>query len=240
VQIQKSQEEMMSRKLNSLSALFAFAVLVVAAATSMAQTSGNRAQARRNTAKAVMVAIKREDKLQLVGAKDRLIGAMQKALNSEKEGGVVRDISIRSFEKVNYLAVLIEKQGTLFLQLEPSGGGIRGKFYLGEAKYLYCASAGCTACELFMTGPVTANSQGGPHCECDSVQNQGPSSGCKLMPRLYVNKLILRFNEELLAIGFAEEEVTNSSSEGPKLSEGTRSTVESSPVRANPNKRPNR
>lgn len=228
----------MLRKLNSVSAILAFTVLVIAASSVMGQTSRNTARGRRIIAKAAVVAIVREDKVQLVGEKDRLIRAIQKALDSTKERGVVRDISIRSFEELNYLAVLIEEQGTLFLQLEPSGGGIKGKFYVGEEKYLYCASAGCTACNLFMVGPVTANGPGGPHCECDNDINQGPSSGCKLMPRLYVNLLVPRFNEELLAIGFEEADAGTPSTENPKLIERATRTQEISPGRTRPTKRP--
>jgi hypothetical protein len=232
------KENTMSRKLNTLSVLFAFTVLLIVASSAMAQTSRNAMEGRRLTTKAAVVAIKRGDKLQLAGEKDRLIGAVQKALDSVKEGGAVRDISIRSFEKVNYLAVLIEKQGTLFLQLEPSGGGIQG-LYLLEEKYLYCASGGCTACDLFMTGPVTANGPGGPHCECDKTINHGPNSVCQLKPRLYVNKLVQQINVELLAIGFEETEEATSSSETPKLSTGTPRKLEISPARTNPIKRPN-
>jgi hypothetical protein len=228
----------MSRNLKPLSALFAFAVLVIAGPSSMAQTSRSTTQGRRITAKAAVVAIKREDKLQLVGEKDRLIRAMQKALNGVKEGVVVTDISIRSFEKVNYLAVLIEREGTLFLQLEPSDGGIAGIYYVGDEKYLYCASAGCTACDLVMTGPVTVNGLGGPHCECDNDINQGPSSGCKLMPRLYVNLAVRDFNEELLATGFKEAEAGTSPGKIPKTRKGTTRALESSPERTEPIRRP--
>lgn len=227
----------MSRKLNTLSAMFAFTVLHIAASSAMAQTSRNIMEGRRPTTKAAVVAIKREDKLQFAGEKGRLIGAIQKALDTVEQRGVVRDISIRSFEKVNYLAVLIEKQGTLFLQLEPSGGGIQGLYRL-EEKYLYCASGGCTHCDLIMTGPVTTNSLGGPHCECDKATNQGPTSACQLKPRLYVTKLIFQIDKELLAIGFDAVEEGVSSNENPKLSTGTPHKLEISPERTNPIKRP--
>jgi hypothetical protein len=228
----------MLRKLNSLSAFCAVTVLVIAASSALAQTSRNLTEGRRLTTKAAVVAIKREGHLQLAGDKERLIGAMQKALNSIEEGAVVRDINIRSFEKISYLAVLIEKQGTLFLQLEPSDGNVQGIYRL-EEKYLYCASGGCTMCDLVMTGPVTVNSLGGPHCECDKALNQGPTSGCQLKPRLYVSKLVKQFDTELLAIGFEETEAGTSLSSPPKLSTGTPRQLEIAPARTDPIKRPN-
>src|ERR1051325_7530552 len=82
-----------------------------------------------------------------------------------------------------------------------------------------------------MTCPVTANGPGGPHCECDNVINQGSSSGCKLMPRLYVDLVVQDFNEELLAIGFEEAETGTASGKIPKTRKQTTRTPESSPGR---------
>ncbi|MBD0369802.1 MAG: hypothetical protein ICV60_03040 [Pyrinomonadaceae bacterium] len=228
----------MSGKLNALKALFAFAVLAVIVSTATAQTSRGNAQGRRNTIRAAVVAIKRDDRLQLAGEKERLIAAMQTALNSTREGGVVTDIKILSFEKASYLAVLIEKQGTLYLPLEPSGDGFAGIYYVGDEKYLYCASGGCSSCKLVMTGQNVLTGQTGPRCECDAVTNQGPTTKCELRPRLYVNKLVASFNDELLAIGF--EEANPSANEPEKTNKGAMPALEVSPGRPGPIKRPNK
>jgi len=217
----------MSHKLNSLSTLVAFAVLIVSPSVTMSQIS--RTTLASEGPKAAVVAVKRKGRIELVGDKKRLIGAMQEALNSGKEPGMVSDISIRSFENVSYLSILIEKQGTLFLELEPSGGGIQGKFYVGEAKYLYCESAGCNTCDLVMTGP------GGPHCECYGVAT---SYLCKLKPRLYVNKLVPKFNLELLEVGFEEAKVGASTSERPRVSKGATRIQETKQGQTDPLKRP--
>lgn len=157
---------------------------------------------------------------------------MQRALDSEEERAIVEDISVQSFEKVSFLAIRLEKQGTLYLQLEPSGGGIQAIFNVGEEKYLYCASEGCGLCTLDMYGP------GGPTCNCGGVPpNAGAANGCRLKPKLYVNKLVLRFNAELLAIGFEVADEGASSGEGPKVGKGA--ARDTKPGGTNPIKRPN-
>lgn len=170
--------------------------------------------------------------MQLAGDKDKVIGAMQRALDSGVERAIVEDINIQSFEKVSFLAIRLKKQGTLYLQLEPSGGGIQAIFYVGEEKYLYCASEGCGLCTLNMNAP------GGPTCDCGGVTPiAGAANGCRLKPKLYVNKLVLQFNAELLAIGFQVAGEGASSGEGPKVGNGA--ARETNPRRTNPIKRPN-
>lgn len=220
----------MSRKLNALSLLFSSAVLAVTVSTVTAQAVRESALRQRSSAKAAVVAIKREDRLQLAGEKERLINAAQNALNSLKERGVVKDVRIRSFERGSYLAVLIEKRGTLFLPLEPSGGGVSGKYNLGNANYLYCASAGCTACELVMTG------MNGPYCSCDPALNQGPTGGCEMKPVLYAHMFVAALNRELLAVGF--EEADTGASEPGKSDKGAMPALEVSPGRPGSIKRP--
>ena len=244
----------MSRNLKSLSALFVAMFFTTAASSAIAQTSTKPATGQLVTSvskssagstsalsnegrlvysnrKAAVVAVKKEGRMQLAGDKKKVIGAMQRALDSGEERAAVQDISIQSFEKVSFLAVRIEKQGTLYLRLETSGGGIQGIFYVGEEKYLYCASEGCGLCTLDMNGP------GGPTCNCGGIPPTGGApNGCRLKPRLYVSKLVADFNSELLAIGFQEAEEGASSGEGPKV-EGAPRDIKSS--RPSPIKRPN-
>lgn len=211
----------MSRKLNTLSALFAFAMLAISVPAALGQTSMSRE-------KAAVVAIRREGALQLVGGREKIIRAMQTALNSTKERGVVSDVKIVSFEKASYLAVVIERQGTLFLPLEPTGGSPAG-LYLLEEKYLYCASSGCSKCKLVMTGTNPLTGQSGPRCECDAMLNQGPTSECSLRPKLYVSMVVASFNQELLAIGF--EEANPSANDPEKPNKGATPALEVSPGR---------
>ena len=177
----------------------------------------NRAEARDRGAakaargKAAVVAIKKDDRVEFATDKERLLGYVRKVFENTKERAVVTDISLRSFEKEYYFVVQLERQGTLFLQLVPTGGGIQGIFYLEKDKYLYCAYEGCTSCFLDRSnGPVV--------CTCDVTINQGPSSGCKLKPRLYVNLVIAEMNELLLAEGLAlAPEEDNPAEEHPKI-----------------------
>lgn len=244
----------MTRTLKSLSALFVAMFLTMAASSAIAQTSTKPATGQLVTSdskssagstsalsneslaypdpKAAVVAVKREGRMQLAGDKDKVIGAMQRALDSRKERAVVQDISIQSFEKVSFLAIRLEKQGTLYLQLEPSDGGIQAKFDVSKEKYLYCASDGCGLCTLDMYGP------GGPTCNCGGIPpNAGAPNGCRLKPKLYVNKLVLQFDAELLAIGFQVANEGASSGEGPKVVEGA--PRDTKPARPSPIKRPN-
>jgi hypothetical protein len=158
------------------------------------------------------VAVRREGRVRLAGDKGKVVEAMQRALNNEKEPGVVRDIGILSLEKANYLVVRIEKQGTLYLQLEPSNGGIQGIFHIGDLNSLYC-SGGCGACKVV---PSSLSQGTGPQCSC-AEENQEPLSDCKLYPRRNVSQLAQQFNGELLALGFEVADGGASASEGPNI-----------------------
>jgi hypothetical protein len=171
--------------------------------------------------------------VQLAGALEKVIEAMQRALNNESEPGKVADIRVLSFEKMNYLAVRLVKQGTLYLQLEPSGGGIQGIYHVGDLNSLYCAG-GCTACTL-VSGSLSDGS--GPHCAC-AEENQGPLTDCKLQPMSPdIAKLTLAFNAELLALGFDVADQGAASATGPGVYKGASRTV--APGRVDPIKRPN-
>lgn len=245
----------MTRNLKSLSALLVAMFFTMGASSAIAQTSKKPATGQLATAdskssaastsalsnesrlvypdpKAAVVAVKREGRMQLAGDRLRVIDAMQRALNNGKEPGVVRDISILSFEKASYLSIQIEKQGTLYLQLLPSVGGIQEIFHTGDLNSLYC-SGGCTACSLV---PSSLSQGAGPRCEC-AEENQGPSTNCKLYPRRDVRQLAQQFNVELLAIGFETADEGASSGEGPKVGKGT--ARDTKPGRTNPIKRPN-
>jgi hypothetical protein len=249
-----SGEKIMSRTLKSLSALFVVIFFTMAASSAMAQPSTKPASGEPVTSKAkasagltrdlsnetlvyqgpkaAVVAVKREGRMQLAGDKARVIQAMQRALNNGKEPGVVRDISILPFEKASYLSIQIEKQGTLYLQLQPSGGGIQEIFTIGDLNSLYC-SGGCTACSLV---PASLSQGAGPRCEC-AEENQGPSTDCQLYPRRDVRQLAQQFNLELLAIGFEVADEGTSLSEDPKVVKGA--SRDTKPARTNPIKRPN-
>lgn len=187
----------------TVKAMFAMTAIMLAALSVMAQDGGKASPAPRAAVKTEVkgkagarkssaVAVKRGDRLEFVMGKERMMSYTQRAFDSLGEKAVVKDISIRPFEKVNYLAIQLERQGTLFLALQPTGGGIQGMFDVSEDKYLYCASEGCTSCYLTRAG-------GPVRCECDIPLNTGPSTGCKLMPRLYVNKLVIKIHDIIAA-----------------------------------------
>ena len=234
----------MFKKFDSVSAILSFTVLVVTAASATAQPSKTTTQQALPSSRAVLprevfvhpkaavVAVKREGRVQLAGDKRRVTEAMQRALNNGKEPGVVRDIRILSVQKANYLAVQIEKQGTLYLQLQPSNGGIQGIFHVGDLNSLYC-SGGCSACALV---PSSLSQGTGPQCSC-AEENQAPLTDCKLYPRRNVSQLAAQFNGELLALGFEVVDGGTSMSEGPKVTKGV--TRDSTPTRTDPIKRPN-
>jgi hypothetical protein len=234
----------MFKKLDSVSALLSFTVLVVTATSVMSQPSKTPTQRALPgsipvlsreiliSPKAAVVAVKREGRVQLAGDKQKVTEAMQRALNNGKEPGVVRDIRILSLQKANYLALQIEKQGTLYLQLQPSNGGVQGIFYVGDLNSLYC-SGGCGACKVV---PSSLSQGTGPQCSC-AEENQAPLTDCKLYPRRNVGQLVAQFNHELLAIGFEVTDGGAAASEGPNVvKEATRETR---PGRTDPIKRPN-
>ena len=244
----------MSKKINPVSAIIAFTVFAITS-SAMAQASRTTRPGQQVTSeaitvpgsipdlskenrgsrspKAAVVAVKREGRVQLVGGKEKLIGAMQRALNSGKEPGEVRDIGVLSFEKLNYLAIRIEKQGTLYLQLEPSDGGIQEIFHIGDLNSLYC-NGGCSTCNLI---PASLSQGTGPECSC-APGNQGLSTDCKLYPRRDVRQLAQQVNAELLAIGFELVDEGSSSSEGHGVIKGATVTNEIKPGRTTPIKRP--
>jgi hypothetical protein len=214
------------KKLNLVVVTLAISALLLLAVSASAQVigkaeAGERAGTKSARAKAAVVAVKKDDRVEFATDKARLLAYVQKVFKNTKERGVVTDISLRSFEKEQYLAVKLKEQGTLFLHLEPTGSGIQGIFVVGYDKYLYCAYEGCTSCFL-------DRSQGNVVCSCDTTINQGPSSGCKLKPRLYVNLVIAELNDLLLAEGLA-----------PATGEGTETEGQPKIKRAEPSRRKN-
>jgi hypothetical protein len=211
----------MSRKINSVSALLAVVVLMAAAGAAMSQVSKNPTQSHSKPRFAV-VAVKWDGKVQLARTKDRIIEGVQKAFNSDKEGGRITNVEIKSFEKANYLAISIEDQGTLYLQLVPSGGGIQEIFHVGDLNSLYCS--GCKTCNLV---PASLSQNTGPRCECakDQADPDPVGSDCALHPKRAMLQLAQRVNDELLAVGLDGTDGGTSVGETPRLN-GTKGTVE--------------
>lgn len=241
----------MSRKLNAVAVLFAVIFLAMVASSGMAQTYKQPAPgpitpegrkiagslpdlSKENLAvpRSVVVAVRWDGKVQLAGSKERTLTAVQRALTQSEQPGVIRDINVLSFERANYLAVQIEKQGTLYLQLVPSGSGPQEIFHIGDTNYLYC-SGGCSACSVV---PSSISAGTGPTCACGE-ENQAPVSDCQLHPRRDFKQFAQQVNSELLAIGFQVIDDGPASSEGPSTVK--RGTRDAKAGRTDPIKRPN-
>lgn len=204
------------KKLNLVAVIFAMSALLLLAGSVTAQDlsraeAASRAEAKATRGKAAVIAVTKDNRVEFSIDKERLLRSVRGVFEKTKERAVVTDINLRPFEKDYYLAVQLERQGTLFLHLEPVGGGIQGIFVVGDDKYLYCAYEGCTSCFLDRSsGPVV--------CTCDTTINQGPSSGCKLKPRLYVNLVLAELNDTLLAEGLVPvTDEDNPTEEHPKI-----------------------
>ncbi len=230
----------MSKRITSISTVLVLAILFIYSPSATAQsprtvvTDSGKVESPETphlsrTSKTALIAVNRAGRLQLAGDRERFMAAMQKALYNRKEPGVVTDISILSFPKISYLAVRIERQGSLYLPIDPSNGGIQGIFAVNDLNSLYC-SGGCSACSLV---PSSISQGTGPTCAC-AEENQSPLSDCKLYPKRNVLQLAQQFNGELLAAGF---EVTDgTSATDPAVT--TSGSSEAKPGRVDPIKRP--
>jgi hypothetical protein len=102
------------KKLNLLRAMFVMMAMFPAASSVFAQGDRNPIQKPSATAKSAVVAVMREDKLQFVTEKSRLMGYVQKALAKTNRGEVVKNIDIRTFEKGSFLQSKLKRAARYF------------------------------------------------------------------------------------------------------------------------------
>lgn len=149
--------------------MLAMLAILLVAGGAMAQ--GARGNVIKGTSarggKAAVVAVKRGDRVEFAADKERMMGYIQKAVTQTNRGDVVKDIYIQTLEKSSYLAVRIEKQGTVFLGLTPSDGGIKGKFVIGPDIVRCVGDCGCH----LAWQQIGTNPQAQLVCACGANEN---------------------------------------------------------------------
>lgn len=202
---------------NSVQAMFATMVIALVATGIMAQeTKTKELPGSKVKSRVAIIAVRRDNKLEFVGGKSKLMRSMQQAFARVNEKEVVNDMDLRSFAKLNYLAVSLVDQrkgrSTLFFELEPDSGGTA--FHTNGPHVVTCVNSGNCVGFCIIIPPYTAgNPDPSPHCDCAGGNTTGHRCDFKIN-KAYLSDLVASFNRDLLANGFELAPDGNAPSEG--------------------------
>jgi hypothetical protein len=174
-------------------------VLLVAAGVMAQGTRSKGLPESSGKSRAAIIAVGKENKLEFAGDKAKVMRAMQQAFEKVKEREVVKEMSLRLFGKLNYLAVSLEGQGdtysTLFFELASNNEGTA--FHTNGPHVVTCVKEkGCSqTCVLV---PTTSTNLADCYCPTSTDKH---SCNFKIN-KTYLPSLITNFNELLLADGF--------------------------------------
>ncbi|HEV2913482.1 MAG TPA: hypothetical protein VGX92_09385 [Pyrinomonadaceae bacterium] len=186
------------KNLNLLKAVFAMMTILMVSIGVTAQVR----QIKGAKEKPVIVVLNKDNKLEFAMEKPRLMEAMQQAFKKVDENEVVRDIDIRTFEKVNYLAVGLEDRkygaSTLFIQLEPVGEGT-ARYSTGPHVVTCVQVKGCAGNCVVVPPNTAVNPMPSPACRCWSAQYGYSTStdhnACNFkINKSYISELIAAFD----------------------------------------------
>lgn len=156
------------------------------------------AQVTRKTAprpKSAVVAVMKGGKLEFAREQEKMMSAIQKAVDSTARGTLVKSFYLKTLGKTSYLGIRLGDRekiaGTIFLDLVPAGSGVAGIFVIGSGQS-YCTSNLCGSCE--------PNGQGG--CTCATDPLIGIAGECHLQPKHNFVTLASNLNLAFLADGF--------------------------------------
>lgn len=184
------------KNLNLLKAVFAMMTILM---VSIGVTAQDR-KIKGAKEKPVIVVLNKDNKLEFAIEKSRLMKAMQQAFKKVGENEVVRDIDVRTFEKVNYLAVGLEDRkygaSTLFIQLEPVGEGT-ARYSTGPHVVTCVQVTGCVGTCVVIPPYTGVNTMPSPDCRCWSPQNgySTDHNACNFkINKSYLSDLIATFD----------------------------------------------
>lgn len=210
-------------------------VLLFASVASAQLVRGGGGTPKSKRPRTAVVARGEGGRLELVKEKSVFVRSMQRAFNKVGERATVRDVSVRTFEKVNFLAVKTEggrrEVTTLFIQLETVGGSGPAAFHHTGPHVVTCVvnQGGCAAPDdecVVLPGGAGGNTMPGGECRCWSyLRGYDPNRhACNFkINKTYTPLLLSSFDAELPAAGLVEATEEGAGGEGGTRSGGPKS-----------------
>ncbi|HEY0386520.1 MAG TPA: hypothetical protein VGC64_10935 [Pyrinomonadaceae bacterium] len=152
----------------------------------------------------VILAVRKENRLELVKEPERVMRAMQRAFEKIQERETVREVKISTSDKFNYLAVSLVDQSknnsTLFFDLVPVSEG--SAFHTVGPHVVTCVKSGnCNGTCIVIAPNTNANPSPSPHCDCFEGNTLTRACNFKIN-KVYITRLQAAFKAELVADGF--------------------------------------
>jgi hypothetical protein len=185
--------------LASIRAISVTTTILLLAACSTKPVPTTEGPPRKKTA---IIAVSKGKKLRLAGDKSKLVRSMQQAFESVKQKEVVRDLTIYSVGKLNYLAVNLEDQktnrSTLFIDLIPIDEG--SAFHTVGPHVVTCVhqgscNKGCYIIPPYTpVGPLFPTGNPTAFTECECYGDEIGSHACNFkINKAYLGELVAVF-----------------------------------------------